>query len=393
MTNVEQNPNRLLHLLSLFQMTKEDLLSRISIGLKKALTEKDVFGEQIKLSTLKKIDAIFNKGLSYYIDPSNPTKTKGESIFFRKNSFNADLSLGAKQIVNKYEEEKIRYSAIIKGANFKIRRLLSVYAVSDDAKYVANTLRERLYPDFLPNKRDFLKSFIGKLADHNILVYEFVESFNRKEKANIDGFYLAPNVIVLKRAQKYFSREIFTLAHELGHYLLNEEDIDDNVYDETSVKTHYNSNEVEAWCNDFAYYFLAGGYDDDLMSISIADADNDYYSNQIRTISEKTHLSSISLYTRLLLNDKISYTNYLIVKEDILSQIKEREEKLKEERELDRQKLLAKGEKIYAQQPKPIISPLLLDTMRAALDVGFINEYEFCRRLNIKPDKIEEYYA
>ncbi|MFX4971243.1 ImmA/IrrE family metallo-endopeptidase, partial [Acinetobacter baumannii] len=66
-----------------------------------------------------------------------------------------------------------------------------------------------------------MKNFISKFAENNILVFEFIETHNKKEKANINGFYLTPNVIVLKRNQKSFSREIFTLAHELGHYLLN----------------------------------------------------------------------------------------------------------------------------------------------------------------------------
>jgi Zn-dependent peptidase ImmA (M78 family) len=42
------------------------------------------------------------------------------------------------------------------------------------------------------------------------------ETHNKKEKANISVFYLSPNVIVLKRNQKFLKREIFTLAHELG---------------------------------------------------------------------------------------------------------------------------------------------------------------------------------
>ena len=67
------------------------------------------------------------------------------------------------------------------------------------------------------------------MATKNIMVFEFIETWNKKEKANIDGFYLKPNLIVLKRHQS-FSREIFTLAHELGHYLLDEEEIEEINY-------------------------------------------------------------------------------------------------------------------------------------------------------------------
>ena len=52
-----------------------------------------------------------------------------------------------------------------------------------------------------------------------LFVFEYIETWNKKEKTNIDGFYLKPNVIVLKH-HKHYKREIFTLAHELGHCLL-----------------------------------------------------------------------------------------------------------------------------------------------------------------------------
>ena len=94
----------------------------------------------------------------------------------------------------------------------------------------------------------------------------------KKEKANIDGFFLCPNVIVLKRNQNAFNREIFTLLHELGHYLLNEEEIE-----QVDVLNTVNSNlsEVERWCNDFAYYFLAGDYSAIIDNMDMADASND----------------------------------------------------------------------------------------------------------------------
>jgi hypothetical protein len=36
-------------------------------GRKKILSERDVFGNQIKISILKKVDSLFKKGLEYYI--------------------------------------------------------------------------------------------------------------------------------------------------------------------------------------------------------------------------------------------------------------------------------------------------------------------------------------
>lgn len=375
--------------MSLYGMTKDDLLSKISVGLKNQLLENEIFNNEIKLSHLKRVDKIFNKGLSYYIDPKNLTKSKEESIFFRKDNFNAELNLGAKQIVNKFEEEKIAFSTLAKLSDFKLKRVVSVSKVSDNPKDVALEIRKILYPDFHQEKRDFLKSFINKLAENNILVFEFIETHNKKEKANINGFYLTPNVIVLKRNQKSLRREIFTLAHELGHYILNEEEIDDNISDETL--DYNNLNKIERWCNDFAYYFLAGDLDKSISNLDIASSHNDYHHDLIENISKHTHLSSISLYTRLLLNGKISAVNYKKVSDEIFDSIRNWELKEKQRLEIEKQKALDEGRKQQGSVPKPIISPLYLKTIQNALNVGLINEVEFCKKLSIKPEKIEKY--
>ena len=49
-------------------------------GRKKVLSERDVFGNQIKISILKKVDSLFKKGLEYYIDPKDLKESKGEEV-------------------------------------------------------------------------------------------------------------------------------------------------------------------------------------------------------------------------------------------------------------------------------------------------------------------------
>ena len=383
------NTSRLNHLLTLYGVTKGELLKRLNVKRKNLLTENDIFNEEIKLSILKKIDSVFYKGLSYYIDPKEPTQSKEESIFFRKDNFNAKLNLGAKQIVTKFEEEKIAFSTLAKLSDFKIKRNIPVYKINDNPEIVASEIRKILYAQFNIDKKEFLKNFISKFADNNILVFEFVETHNKKEKANINGFYLTPNVIVLKRNQKSFSREIFTLAHELGHYLLNEEEIDDNV---SEINIEYNKlNKIERWCNDFAYYFLVGQYSKSIDSLDNANSSNDYHHEIINDVSKHTHLSTISLYTRLLLSNKISPFNYKQVTDEILAGIKDWEEREKERLERERQKAIDEGRTPQASAPKPIISPLYLKTLQSALYNNLINEADFCRKLNVKPSKIEKY--
>lgn len=381
---VEQNIARLKYLLTLYKMTVEDLIYSVSEGLKNPLTEEDIFSNEINVSHLKRIDKVFNKGLHFYLDPKSPEVSKDASIFFRKNKFGTELNIGAKKIVNQFEEFKISLSAISKLAEINIDRYLPVFSVHDDPQATAIKIRKELYPEFHEDNKEFLRALISKFAEKNILVFEFVETWNKKEKANIDGFFLAPNVIVLKRQQSSFRREIFTLVHELGHYLLNEEEIE-----ELDISNFANNklSAIERWCNDFTYNFLVGEYHKVFEQIDKADGTNDYHFELIESISKHTHLSQIALFTKLLFQRKISQSNYNAIKADFDEQYKLRQLEIEKQREIDKQA----GKKNEGRAPKPMNSPLLVSTIQTAFYEGVINEYDVCKSLNISPDKLEKY--
>lgn len=365
-------------------MSVEELLPIISEGLKKPITKEDVYSPNIELSYLKRIDKVFNKGIHYYLDPKSPDFSKDASIFFRKPRFNIDLSLGARKIVNHFEEFKISLSAIAELSDIKFERVLPVYNINNTPKSVANELRKLINPDFKDKPKEYLTEIIKKLAERNILVFEFVETWNKKEKANIDGFFLKPNVIVLKRHQISFKREIFTLAHELGHYLLNEEEIDRIDYQDLA---NQNLSKIENWCNEFAYYFLSGDFAKTIENVDNSTSQNDYNIDLVQTISEKTHLSRLAIFTKLLIINKISPANYNKVKNEFEEEFKLIIDELKKQRELDKQN----GINLGGSTPIPIKSPLLVSTIQTAFYEGVINEYEFCKKLNIKPEKIDSY--
>lgn len=363
----------------------EEFLMRISEGLKKPLTSEDIFVSEIKLAHLKRVDRLFNKGIEFYLNPKPITENKEASIFFRKDNFNADLNIGAKKIVAKFEDLKISINAISKLADVKLRRVLPIYSLRDNPKDVAAEVRDKLYPKKVsPKLRDFLKQLIAQLGEYNIFVFEFVETWNKKETANINGFFLKPNVIVLKRQQRAFRREIFTLIHELGHYLLNEEEIEK--VDMASMSKP-DISRIENWCNTFAYYFLIDKYGDVIDNIERADATNDYHFGLIEKISKETHLSTLALFTRLLYTRKLSKQHYQKVRSDLNHRYQQRLEKEKQQKELDK---LA-GKRRRGAAPKAINSPLFVNTLQSALYSGVINEYDFCKNLNIKPEKIEQY--
>lgn len=389
METININIERINHLLKLYKLEKQEFLMLLSNGLKKKYTAGEVFRTEIKISLLKKIDKVFGKGLNYYIDPKKIRDTKEESIFFRKDKFNAALNLSAKKIVNHFEEEKISLSALSKLSDVKRERMLPVFTVKDEPKEAASKVRRNLYPEFNNQKREFLKSLIAKFAESNILVFEFVENWNKNEKVNINGFFIGPDTIVLKRNQKSFSREIFTLIHELGHYLLNEEEIDEHINEDSAA---YSSlSKVEKWCNDFAYFFLVGESDKTLAALPIANSNNDYHHDILDGIASQTNLSIFSLYTRLLINEKISLRNYRKICRELSETIKAREAEEQRKYQLERMKALEEGRKPGGAAAKPLLSPLYVNTIQSAFYEGVINEADFCKRLNIKPERIGYY--
>lgn len=381
---VEHNISRLEHLLKLYRLSVQDFLVEISENLKHPLTKTDIFSERIKVSHLKRIDKLFEKGLYYYLDPKPPITSDDASVFFRKPNFGKkELNLAAIKIVNQFEEIKLSLSAISKLSDLKFERLFPKYSVEHNPKEVAAIVREKLYPEFEKEPRNFLKSLISRFAEHNIMVLEFIETWNKKEKANIDGFFLKPNMIVLKRYQ-YFNREIFTLAHELGHYLLEKEEaeIAGNLFIDYRDLT-----KAERWCNDFAFYFLVGDEFFKMDKIAKVNLRDDEILSEIKEISEKTHLSRLSIYTRLLYDKKISSEDYRLAKANIDKLFKERKEK--EERKRQREK--DEGIKQRGSTPKAIKSPLFVATIQAAYYEGVLNEYEVCKKLKIKPENFENY--
>lgn len=381
------NKERILFLLSLHKMTEEEFLSAAGKGLKSPLTWKDVYCDSIPLNTLKRIDSVFNKGLFYYADPETPQRKKEVSVFFRKETFETELNLGSRQRVREFEDLKSRLNTISKLSDVKLKRKLPFVDETSDPREVAFNLREKVLPEFSSVKRDFLKNFINKLGDNHVIVFEFVDTSNKKEKANVDGFYLSPNAIVLKRRQESFSREIFTLAHELGHYLLNKEEVEE--VDIVSFSRNDASiSSVERWCNTFAYYLLLGQENAMLLdSISYFDGQNDYGHDLIQQISENTNLSRLAIFTNLLVQKKLSYNSYLNIKEEMDEQWKEREARKARQKELDK----ANGVKIQGRNPQPIRAEIVKDIFTVALSSGVIGEQEYCKAMKIKPTEINAF--
>lgn len=375
----EFNIERLNYLLTLYGMSKEQLLSKLNEGRKKLFELDDLNAETIKVSLLKKIDQIFKKGLSFYLDYTPMDLNRESRVFFRKKQFQSNLTIEDKQIVDSFESLKsLLDSYRILTDTTNIEHPLKKSATIDfNPQDVANDVRDTFIPNkYISDHKKFLLAVIEKLANINVYVFEFVEAWNKREKASIDGFFIDPNVIVLKR-QKSYKREIFTLAHEIGHYILGIEDVES--LDMSKVEQSRITNKVERWCNDFAFYLIAGD------SVNVLDGFQEYSEDLNRKIDElasSTHISRMAWYTKLAYQNTIPMRHYSAIIKRLEDEYEERQQEKKEE---------LKKKQSMARTPQPIISPLYLETMQYAFYHGLISEASFCEQLKIPQTKIDKY--
>ena len=381
--NVELNIDRLRYLLSLYGMKEDDLLDVLNKDRKRKITAKQVFTGSIEFSLLKKIDELFGKGFPFYVDPTPIEASANMSVFFRKKTFSEQLNFTAKKVVNDFESLKNYLASLdsLSGVSTKVN--IPHCTQRTHPRVAALRLRSLIYPNRQIKENDdkgFLKALISNLADVGVLVFEYLENPQKKEKANIDGFFLRPNFIVLKR-YSYYKREIFTLIHELGHCVLDKEEVESlNV---TSL--NYNTmSSLERWCNDFAYYFLVGNDADKLDAILKADGTNDYQFPLMEDLSRKCFISKRALFTRLFYSGKMTQTDY----NNVVNDLNMRSEQYRERQKAQMQRVNEDGRRRVIAAPQPIYSPKFLRTLSVALNDGTVRPGDLYR-LNI-PSRVVE---
>jgi Zn-dependent peptidase ImmA (M78 family) len=386
------------YLLDLYKLTKDELIKKLNDGRKEDLLTLETFNdilkqkEQVNATFLNKLDKLFDKGITWYISKRALPERKSSSIFFRKDTFNTELNFGSKKLVNSYEELKFEIQNMNSNIHFQSKKIVKHYSIKDAPKKVAEEILD-VFNDVqktLIEKKQIIKSkddknqltnLIRIIEELNVFVFEFTENWNKKEKANFNGFFLAPNIIVIKR-QKYFRRELFTLIHEFAHYLLNAEEID-----EISDDAVTNENDIENWCNNFTYYFLLNGHSADIDKIKVANKANDFCIREVAFLYEKTYLSKLSIYTRLLIENKISQKDYDKIIVDIKNNVRQKEIEDKLQMQEQARLLKEQGKEVYVLAPKPVESKLFKEIVKINFFEGHINETQLRKFLKIKPGK------
>jgi len=378
---IEINTDRLDYLLNIYGISRSDLLNKISFNLKKKKVESEIFGNQISIANLKKTDKIFGKGLYFYTDPCVPSQDEKASIFFRKNDFNVDLNFADRWRINKIEDEVKSLQSIMSLSGYKIKRSLKTYKLQNNPFDVAIEVRKKIQIEKSVDDKEFLNQFISQLAQQNIVVYEFIEQHNLKNKTNFEGLYLKPNIIAIKRQQYALKKEIFTLAHELGHYLLNKEEIDQNAYENQVINPSLK--QFENWCNHFAFYFLVGEEAKNLFQYFAKQ--QDIANPTILDLSQNRKISRLAIYTHLLYSEKISQDIYIQLKSSLADEYKKNTLVRKQQNENRKQLAKEQGNKLSGGVAKPINSPLVKDIYRHAYLNGTVEEIDVLNQF--KPNK------
>ena len=345
------------------------LKSIIEPKLKKSID----LSQPINKGILAEIDKIFNRGLDFYTNPKSINKANS-SILFRKENISDDLSIGDVQFIASCEEQMRYISGLAKLSDFAFtQRKLPNFSLQDSPQKVAQEM-QFLLPAQSKSDKQFLESFIKNLAEHNILVLENIETHNKKHKSNLCGFFIKPNVIALKNQGR--KREVFTLAHELGHYLLENENIDKDIFIQ-------NPQNEEKWCSQFAFYLLIGEKLSALESLQRDKINTD--NKTLQNISTQKHISRLALFYYYVDSGKIKWSDYHSLKDKL-----DDEYKNKKETQYNKQDENEEKNKFIPIQP-PILSPLQKDIFVNAFLEGAIDEYTLRTRFKnyIKNNNLE----
>ncbi|MDI9348039.1 MAG: ImmA/IrrE family metallo-endopeptidase [Methylacidiphilales bacterium] len=366
---IEINKERLTYLIELFKMNVGDLHELISKNgnnpRKKSLHISDIYPENsiIKLSILKQIDKIFKKGLHFYTNPDPCDKSTHESVFFRTPTLNTKLEHQDYAKILELEEDINHINHLLTICDIPLTRILRKQKYTDDPVTIAELVRDKLKigNDRLTNNqyKNKLLNFTNALAKFDIPVIEFIEHPTIKYKTNFEGLTIS-NFLIIKHNTISKKREIFTLAHELGHYILNQEAFDNSFNCEPQQ-------DIERWCNTFAINLLLSN--DSKKSLGLIRSFNADTASLINNISNIDGVSELAIYLYLYTNNIISWDNYIEHRNRVDQIIKDKKEK-------QNKKLKSNSDKTFGRIAKPIQSEIVERAYRMAYLQGAIEEYE-----------------
>ncbi len=204
------------------------------------------------LTLLKKIAKYFNRGLLFFLSEGQVNETELRTAGFRTlANMHPQLDPDIKALMERVERQRRIFIGLREDIDDDSRMFDPPEVPSDDPRKAAEIIRK-----WLPLNGD--KSFDGyrrALEARDILVFRsngYRGEWQVPKESEVEGFAIFhthfPIIFVKKHDTK--KRELFTLAHELGHLILHRDGSLDN------LDTFYSAQGKESAVNAFAGHLL-----------------------------------------------------------------------------------------------------------------------------------------
>lgn len=242
-------------------------------------------------SDLNKIDAFIKRGIPFYFLPKPPVENILPSFRIKNN--NARLSPNMEIKLREYESLREEINILMKEDKKPHKRHVNVYTKHDNPTDVADYFRKR----FEYNKYDVIKNNVKDVFEFIRRNIEYLDIFVFKDSLNynLSGIIFLQNKLpplILMNSNEDKAREIFTLLHEFGHYLLNSEEVD---AENTNLQ---HDEDIEFWCNDFAYHFLMNKEIEEKENFSSSNKDSLLDEKNLQSLSRKYKVSKLAFMYR-----------------------------------------------------------------------------------------------
>lgn len=245
-----------------------------------------------RYSDLKKIDAFIKRGIPFYFLEGPPD----EKIFinFRKKHEEYSLDPKIEITLREYEYLREEIKQLLEDENISYVRDFPIYSVKDDPSKIGFEIRKRLKIDNIDIKaiesKESFEYIRREIERHTIFVFKDHLGYMLR-----GCIFLNDNLptLILVNSTDDKNAEIFSLLHEFAHYLLNNEGIDvDNI--------NLEEEDVESWCNSFAYHFLMREEDEIKEGFSKENKEALFNPGRLRELSNKYKLSKFAFVFRFL---------------------------------------------------------------------------------------------
>ena len=313
------------------------------------LSVAQLFAGEMTSIQLDRLIEVSGKHWGFWAMPSPAQGPCYSSILYRKHQFNCDLTHQDRMLVVREEDNAGLLTDTCAELRWRLRRKLPRFNVKQKPSLAAYRTRDLLkIGSEYASPRVFLEDMAAKLADQNIIINEHIDPMGKRGQTNLAGFFIKTRTIVFKRHRRR-CQELFTLAHELGHYMLGDEDID-------ALSLHGNLIGEERWCNDFAFHLILGPKRAQELAALTDKQIN--APNVVNRFADRHHISRQALYYYFRRKGKISQPKY----EDL---IKDASKKRKDP---------------PLSKARPLVSTLELTILLEACEARVMEEHEVARR-------------